>query len=47
MLEQTQNPFLDSSHNKDILFASILIFVISAVGIISIIKLQKTKNENN
>jgi hypothetical protein len=46
MLEQTQNPFMDSNHNNNFLFASILILGLITIGIISLVNLQKTNNED-
>jgi hypothetical protein len=46
MLEQTQNPFVDSNHNHNFLFASILTLSLITIGIISIVNLQKKTNED-
>jgi hypothetical protein len=47
MLEQTQNPFKDSNDYNNFLFASILIIGLITIGIISIVNLKKTTNEDN
>jgi hypothetical protein len=45
MLEQTQNPFMDRNLNN-FSFTSILILGLITIGIISIVNLQKSTNED-
>lgn len=47
MLEQTQNPFKDCKNKSKFLLATILIFGLITIGIISKVNLQKKTNEDN
>jgi len=47
MLEQTQNPFMKSNENSNLLLVSILILGLITIGVISITDIQKKRNEDN